>query len=105
MLEIEKIPAQKFAYDRPSPLLLSFLRKHYNLTRFHPQNNNFVIYDDYFESDKRTDLRAPSGASSAKFEPSANSQKSQMSTTSLRPQTFHLSQRQVFFYSEMYTIF
>ncbi len=39
------------AYDRPSKLLLSFLNKHYKLVSFIPQNNNYVIFDQYFNND------------------------------------------------------
>jgi len=38
------------AYDRPSPKLIGFLAKHYNLRHYVKQNNNFVIFDDYFEN-------------------------------------------------------
>ena len=48
MIEYEGLPAHKFAYDRPSPKLLGFLRKHYNLTSYSPQANNFVIFDEYY---------------------------------------------------------
>ncbi|KAF4742693.1 Alpha-tubulin N-acetyltransferase 1, partial [Perkinsus olseni] len=36
------------AYDRPSPKLLSFLRKHYGLHKYMPQGNNFVVFSEYF---------------------------------------------------------
>ena len=49
MLAKERVEPQQLAYDRPSPKLLGFLRKHYNLLRYIPQNNNFVIYSQYFE--------------------------------------------------------
>lgn len=42
-----KVP-EKLAYDRPSPKLIGFLKKHYGLSKFIPQNNNFVIFDQYF---------------------------------------------------------
>ena len=42
---MEKVPPEKMAYDRPSYLLLGFLRKHYNLVSYIPQNNKYVIYD------------------------------------------------------------
>ncbi len=48
MLKTEKITPNKIAYDRPSIKLISFLRKHYNLEKYDPQNNNFIVYDDYF---------------------------------------------------------
>lgn len=49
MLKTENVEPRKLAYDRPSPKLKAFLAKHYNLKNFIPQNNNFVVYDDYYE--------------------------------------------------------
>ena len=49
MLKVEKIRPHKIAYDRPSIKLISFLNKHYNLHKYVPQNNNFIVFDDYFE--------------------------------------------------------
>ncbi len=40
-------PSQ-LGYDRPSIKFLSFLKKHHNLQYYDPQNNNFVVYNDYF---------------------------------------------------------
>lgn len=48
MLEQEGVSPAQLAYDRPSPKLLAFLRKHCGLSRFQPQNNNYVIFDEYF---------------------------------------------------------
>lgn len=48
MLKNEGEEPRKLAYDRPSPKLKGFLAKHYNLKDFVTQNNNFVVYDDYF---------------------------------------------------------
>lgn len=48
MLAREGALPEKLAYDRPSPKLLGFLRKHYGLSRYIPQNNNFVVFDTYF---------------------------------------------------------
>ena len=48
MLGYEGLEPRKFAYDRPSPKLIGFLRKHYGLTHYVPQNNNFVIFREYF---------------------------------------------------------
>eukprot|EP00913_Durusdinium_trenchii_P001992 g1842.t2 len=45
-------------YDRPSPKLLSFLSKHYGLRKYKPQNNNFVVYDDFWSQAERADPRA-----------------------------------------------
>ena len=52
MLQYERKEAHQFAYDRPSNKLLGFLRKYYNLSRYSPQVNNFVIYDEYFNKPK-----------------------------------------------------
>ena len=48
MLENENADPAKLAYDRPSPKLIGFLRKHFGLVDYIPQNNNFVIFRDYF---------------------------------------------------------
>jgi alpha-tubulin N-acetyltransferase 1 len=50
MLYTEKLEASKIAYDRPSNKLLNFLQKNFNLVDYVPQNNNFVVYNDYFGS-------------------------------------------------------
>ena len=50
MLETEGTSASKLGYDRPSPKLLGFLKKHYGLADYIPQNNNFVVYSQYFTS-------------------------------------------------------
>ena len=42
---------RRLAYDRPSGKLIGFLKKHYGLSKYVPQNNNFVIFDDYFQID------------------------------------------------------
>lgn len=48
MLEYEKQHPAKLAYDRPSPKLIGFLSKHFGLKSFVPQNNNYVVFDEYF---------------------------------------------------------
>lgn len=50
MLNDENIKPDKIAYDRPSSKLFDFLNKHYSLNKYVPQNNNFVIFDDYFDN-------------------------------------------------------
>ena len=51
MLQAERAGgAQAFAYDRPSPKMLPFLRKHYGLSAFVEQPNNFIIFDDFFDN-------------------------------------------------------
>ena len=36
------------AYDRPSDKLIGFLGKHFNLRSHVKQNNNYVVFDDYY---------------------------------------------------------
>lgn len=48
MLISEKTSPEKLAYDRPSPKLIKFLHRHYGLSSYTPQNNNFVVFDQYF---------------------------------------------------------
>jgi len=50
MLDIEGLESKNLGYDRPSNKLLKFLEKNFKLTEYVPQNNNFVVYDDYFEN-------------------------------------------------------
>mmetsp|Transcript_10425 Transcript_10425/g.38733 ORF Transcript_10425/g.38733 Transcript_10425/m.38733 type:complete len:518 (-) Transcript_10425:376-1929(-) len=45
-----QIQAHHLAYDRPSPKLLGFLKKHYSLEKFTPQANNYVVFGEYFEA-------------------------------------------------------
>jgi alpha-tubulin N-acetyltransferase 1 len=51
MLKYENIFPEKLAFDRPSDKLLKFLKKYYNLYNYLPQNNNFVIFNEYFYSE------------------------------------------------------
>jgi len=48
MLQNEKIEPRKLGYDRPSQKFLNFLNKYFGLKNFVPQNNNFVVFKDYF---------------------------------------------------------
>ncbi|CAK9019436.1 unnamed protein product [Durusdinium trenchii] len=58
MLAHERSSPELLGYDRPSPKLLSFLSKHYGLRKYKPQNNNFVVYDDFWSQAERADPRA-----------------------------------------------
>jgi len=42
--------ASYLAFDRPSPKLIGFLKKHFRLDPPIEQNNNFVVYADFFKS-------------------------------------------------------
>ena len=53
MLQKEKIEPRKLGYDRPSPKFINFLNKYYGLKNYIPQNNNFVVFKDYFIDEPR----------------------------------------------------
>ena len=59
MLNDVDVPPRRLGYDRPSPKLLSFLSKHYQLTDFVAQNNNYVIYDQYWNSESDSNTPPP----------------------------------------------
>ena len=48
MLNFEKKDPRELAYDRPSPKLLNFLKKYFGLNDFIKQNNNYVVFDEFF---------------------------------------------------------
>jgi len=50
MLEREQVQPHQLGYDKPSPKFLGFLRKHFGLSDFIPQTNNFVVFEQYFSS-------------------------------------------------------
>ncbi|OHT08297.1 Alpha-tubulin N-acetyltransferase [Tritrichomonas foetus] len=45
-LQMQQIPI-----DRPSSLCLSFMKKHFGLSEYVPQNNKFVVFDQFWKSD------------------------------------------------------
>ena len=49
MLRREGVEPRYLAIDRPSEKLISFLRKHYNLSGIIPQVNNYVIFSGFFK--------------------------------------------------------
>jgi GNAT superfamily N-acetyltransferase len=56
MLRGEGTSAAQLAYDRPSSKLLPFLARHYGLSRYVSQPNNYVVFAQYFDG------RPPSAA-------------------------------------------
>jgi alpha-tubulin N-acetyltransferase 1 len=50
MLEYEKQTPARLAYDRPSSKLIAFMAKHFGLKSYLPQNNNYVVFDEYFRA-------------------------------------------------------
>lgn len=59
MLSREGAHPARLGYDRPSPKLLAFLAKHHGLVKFQPQNNNFVVFDDYWNANLERPEREP----------------------------------------------
>ncbi|KAG2379561.1 hypothetical protein C9374_006678 [Naegleria lovaniensis] len=59
MTSLENVTAEKLAYDRPSPKLISFLRRHYGLSDYIPQSNNFVIFKQYFTNKQNSASSSP----------------------------------------------
>ncbi|XP_054274766.1 alpha-tubulin N-acetyltransferase-like isoform X2 [Macrosteles quadrilineatus] len=49
MLEDKDTVPCKLAIDKPSQTFLSFLNKHYGLAKIYPQNNNFVLFEGFFD--------------------------------------------------------
>ena len=48
MMMKEKIEARKMGFDRPSEKFINFLNKYFGLKDYVPQNNNYVVFKDYF---------------------------------------------------------
>lgn len=44
----KKVEVSKLALDKPSNKFLSFLKKHYGLSKIYPQNNNFLVFEGFF---------------------------------------------------------
>ncbi|CAE7506284.1 unnamed protein product [Symbiodinium necroappetens] len=61
MLQLEEIAPEQMGYDRPSPKLLAFLQKHHGLCKHKPQNNNFVVFDAFWDDVFKSDVRGRSG--------------------------------------------
>ena len=50
LLKDENKGMEEIPIDKPSPLCLSFMKKHFGLSNFIPQNNNYVVFDQFWES-------------------------------------------------------
>nr|XP_038954721.1 alpha-tubulin N-acetyltransferase 1 isoform X3 [Rattus norvegicus] len=71
-LQKERVEPHQLAIDRPSPKLLKFLNKHYNLETTVPQVNNFVIFEGFFAHQHRSptpSLRATRHSRAAVVDP------------------------------------
>ena len=52
MLNYKNIEPGELAYDRPTLRFLSFLKRNYGLENYINQENNFTIFEEFFESDR-----------------------------------------------------
>ena len=48
MVNFERKVPEEMAYQRPTSSLLNFLQKHYNLYNYVLQNNNYIVFDEFF---------------------------------------------------------
>ncbi len=48
MINFEKKNPKEIAYDKPNDKLLNFLQKYFNLANFIQQNNNYIVFDEFF---------------------------------------------------------
>ena len=53
MIQRENVEPRKLGYDRPSIKFINFLKKYYKLADYIPQNNNYVVFKDYFRENKK----------------------------------------------------
>ena len=65
MLVHQKVSPNKIGIDKPSQKFLNFMKKHYKLSRYQEQNNNFVIFDNYFDASWR--YERPMGPDNSKL--------------------------------------
>lgn len=59
MLKDNNLEMMQIPIDRPSSLCLSFMAKHFGLTEFLKQANNFVVFDQYWTSQKNMNDELP----------------------------------------------
>ena len=52
MLNYKHIEPGELAYDRPTLRFLAFLKRNYCLENYITQENNFIIYDEFFQSER-----------------------------------------------------
>jgi hypothetical protein len=67
MLTEERVDPRHLAIDRPSPKFLGFLKKHYRLSDYVPQSNNFVVFNQYFDDQSPAAHVTSASADSGKF--------------------------------------
>ena len=59
MLSDQNLEMKQVPIDRPSALCLSFMNKQFGLSEYLPQSNNFVVFDEFWETRKRARSELP----------------------------------------------
>ena len=72
MLATENKEMKEIPIDKPSPLCLSFMKKHFGLSQFTPQSNNYVIFEQFWEEEDKNRLQDDDDPYSRRY-PSLNS--------------------------------
>ena len=57
MLQDQNLEMKNVPIDKPSPLCLNFMNKHFGLREFVEQPNNYVVFDQYWEDNIRSRSR------------------------------------------------
>lgn len=65
MLACEGVRPEKLGYDKPSDKFIAFLGKHYGLKRYVPQNNNYVVFSAYFDTNSSVPDKAQQASQEA----------------------------------------
>ena len=58
MLADKGLDMQQVPIDRPSSLCLAFMKRHFGLKDYLPQSNNFVVFDQFWSSERPPEARA-----------------------------------------------
>ncbi|KAI9143026.1 touch receptor neuron protein Mec-17-domain-containing protein [Paraphysoderma sedebokerense] len=86
MLEDQSTTPIRLAYDRPSQKLLKFLGRHYHLSNYLPQPNNYVVFGEYWFKQKQiTNENSHSYHSSTQTSLSRPSSEPKLPTSSTLP--------------------
>ncbi|XP_050435795.1 alpha-tubulin N-acetyltransferase 1-like isoform X2 [Adelges cooleyi] len=57
MLRENRVQAKQLAIDQPTNKLLQFMWKHFGLSKLVNQGNNFVIFEEFFDTPAESDIR------------------------------------------------
>ena len=57
----KKLEMRQIPIDRPSTLCLAFMKKHFGLSEYLPQANNFVVFEQFWGGDRPPDIKPRRG--------------------------------------------